>query len=79
MTDSIVFSSKQNSWILVKVPAELCVEGYEEMYATLFTHLVDKGVSEQRASQIAEAAVLKRQYPGLQYDSKLENDLLQMN
>jgi hypothetical protein len=69
-----VFTFSRNQWISVKVP--LSVQGQELYYAFLWAKLVhEKGVSEQKASIIAEATVFKRLYPGLVYGEKLESEI----
>ncbi len=64
----------RNEWITVRVPTSL--RGQELFYAFLWAKLVyEKGMSEQKASILAEATVFKRLYPGLVYGEKLESEL----
>jgi hypothetical protein len=72
MTD--VFTFSMNDWISVKVPTGL--EGQELFYASTYALLTrEKGIAPQKARVIAEAATMKRLYPGLMYGSVLERDL----
>jgi hypothetical protein len=72
----LVFS--ENEWLEVKVPA-----GYDPnwtqqdqyFYAVIWALAFRKGFSEQKASQVAEAAVFKKIYPGIQFFDSLEKDL----
>ena len=72
MTDVYTFS--MNDWISVKVPTG--IEGQELFYASTYAFLTrEKGIAQQKAKVIAEAATMKRLYPGLMYGSVLERDL----
>lgn len=44
-------------------------------YAARFVAAQESGFSEKRSAQLAEAAVSKRLYPGLEFDCILEVDL----
>ena len=72
----LVFLS--GNWIDVAIPRghdPSWIDSDKFHYATMYTAAVSKGFAEKRAASIAEAAVSKRLYPGLQYDSALEEDL----
>ncbi len=72
MSDVVTFS--KNEWISVSVPSGL--EGQELYYASMYSLLTRvKGVSQEKAIVIAEAAAMKRLYPGLVYGKMLESDL----
>jgi hypothetical protein len=68
------YTFSQNEWVQVKVPSGL--EGQEMYYASLYALLTqEKGIDAKKAMIIAEAAAMKRLYPGLQYGRMLEKDL----
>jgi hypothetical protein len=70
-----IYTFSKNEWIPVQVPSGL--EGQEMFFAFSYTLLVrEKGIDAKRALVIAEAAAMKRLYPGLMYGSLLEKDLL---
>jgi hypothetical protein len=72
----IVFS--KGEWIDVLLP-----KGYDPCwskadtfaYATLWVACIERGFDEKKASQVAEAAVIKRMYPELLYSRELEDDI----
>ena len=69
-----VYTFSNNEWLSVKVPSGL--EGQELFYASVYTSLTQvKGLPPQKARVIAEAATMKRLYPGLMYGSVLEKEL----
>ncbi len=67
----IIFSDSE--FISVKVPSGL--DGQEYFYAIQYTNLKKMGYSEMKASIIAEAAAMKRLYPGLVYGKVLEDEI----
>lgn len=69
-----VYTFSNNDWISVRIPSGL--DGQEFYYASVYTSLTqDKGIPHKKAKVIAEAAAMKRLYPGLMYGSMLERDL----
>ena len=68
----------QNTWKQIDLP-----KGYDPCwnsadmwyYATIYAAAEAKGFSSQKATILAEAAVSKRLYPGLQYDKLLEEEI----
>lgn len=75
----LVFS--KGEWIDVELP-----KGYDPnwttqdtyYYATIWALASSKGFSRQKASQLGEAAVSKRMYPGILFYSQIEKDLLSL-
>jgi predicted metal-binding protein len=69
-----IYTFSKNEWIPVQVPSGL--EAQEMFFAFSYTLLVrEKGIDAKRALVIAEAAAMKRLYPGLMYGSLLEKEL----
>jgi hypothetical protein len=72
----LVFSG--NEWIEVSLPAGYDPNWTEQdtyFYAVVWGLAFRKGFSQQKTSQLAEAAVFKRVYPGIQFFDSLEKDL----
>jgi hypothetical protein len=73
-----VVTITQNGWAYVPLPKG-CDPTWSEadrlFYGSKWIAARDLGFSEQRAQQLAEAAVSKRLYPGLEFDRGLERDL----
>jgi len=70
--------SKTNQWIQVAIPDgldPLWLNGDIFHYAAMFVAAQEKGFSQSRAEQLAEALVNRRLYPGIVYHSDLEKDL----
>jgi hypothetical protein len=69
-----VLTFSKNDWVSVRIPSGL--DGQELYYASVYASLTqDKGVDVKKAKILAEAAAMKRLYPGLMYGSVLERDL----
>ena len=69
-----VYTFSKDNWIPVIVPYG--IDGQELYYASVYALLTNvKGIPDKKASIIAEAAAMKRMYPGLMYGSVLERDL----
>ena len=69
-----VYTFSKDNWIPVIVPYG--IEGQELYYASVWALLTQsKGIPHPKASVIAEAAAMKRLYPGLMYGSVLEREL----
>ena len=71
--------SNTNTWISVAAPKghDPCWNSSDVWrYSALWVMAKEKGFSEQRAEQVAEAIVNRRLYPGLVYQKDLENDIL---
>lgn len=73
-----VLTMSKGSWVAVETPTSF-QGGDAFYYACVWAFLVrEKGMGPTRATQIAEAAVYQRQFPGLVYDGSLGNDLLRL-
>jgi hypothetical protein len=69
-----VYTFSKDNWIPVIVPYGL--DGQELYYASVWAFLTNvKDIPDKKASVIAEAAAMKRLYPGLMYGSVLEREL----
>lgn len=75
----------QNSYVFIKgdwrevsMPAGSSYSFADSLtFANLWAHAVyEKGVKEEIATQLAEAAVFKRLYPGVKFHTSLEEKLL---
>jgi hypothetical protein len=72
----------ENQWVDVTPPVghDPCwVEGDMFFFAIAWLSARGKGFPKTRATQIAEALVSKRLYPGLGYDKELEGDIQSLN
>jgi len=70
--------SKTNQWLKVPIPNGLDPLWLNEdilHYAAMFVAAEEKGFSQTRAEQLAEALVNRRLYPGIVYHTDLEKDL----
>ena len=70
--------SKTNQWLQVAIPNgldPLWLNSDIFHYAAMFVAAQEKGFSQSRAEQLAEALVNRRLYPGIVYHSDLEKDL----
>jgi hypothetical protein len=79
MNARLVFSAGR--WLQVKLPVghdPAWTQADTWTYAVAFASGMQKGLTEKRAEQVAEAVVSKRLYPGLQYSRELEEDIFQM-
>jgi hypothetical protein len=47
----------------------------EYIYAAAYMSAIRQKIGEKRASQLAEACVLRRLYPGLRFDARTEEDI----
>lgn len=67
-----------SGWTSVSLPKGIdptWSESDNYFYAARFVAAQESGFSEKRSVQLAEAAVSKRLYPGLEFDRVLEADL----
>jgi hypothetical protein len=71
----VILTMSKGSWVAVETP--VAFQGGDAFYyACVWACLVrEKGIAPMRATQIAEAAVYQRQFPGLVYDGALGDDL----
>jgi hypothetical protein len=71
----LVFSN--GKWVSVPLPIDSWTEEYIWYYSTIYAACLAKhtNISPQKASSIAEAAVYKRMYPDLSYNTVLEGEL----
>jgi hypothetical protein len=79
MKTRVVFSAGR--WLQVKLPIghdPAWTQADTWTYATAFAAAVQKGLTEKRAEQVAEAVVSKRLYPGLVYPRVLEGEILDL-
>lgn len=70
----LVFSG--GNWISVRIPLNPCWSPSDTWYyATMWAAGVRKGLDEKKATVLAEAAVTKRMYPEIVFDSVLEKGI----
>ena len=65
-------------WISVNLPIgrdSSWTVSSEWMYANAWASGVASGMTEERAEQVAEAIVIQRLYPGVEYDKSLTSDM----
>ena len=65
-------------WVDIQMPSPLDKSWSQDdhfTYVSIFIKCRKMGVNEENASQIAEAAVFKMKYEGLQYDSSFEKQI----
>ena len=77
MNTRVVFSAGR--WLQVKLPVghdPAWTQADTWTYAVAFAAGMQKGLTEKRAEQVAEAVVSKRLYPGLVFPRVLEEDIL---
>jgi hypothetical protein len=70
----------KGEWRQIQMPAGSSYSFADSLaYANLWAHAVyEKGVKEGIATQLAEAAVFKRLYPGVKFHTGLEEKLLEI-
>jgi hypothetical protein len=71
----------QNVWKRVRIPKghdPSWVEADFLYYARCWASAQEKGFSDKRSEQLAEAFVSKRLYPGITYEKELEKDILSL-
>ena len=77
-TNTRLILSKSNQWVQVPIPKGLDPLWLNEdifHYAAMFVGAQEKGYSDKRSEQIAEALVNRRLYHGIVYHTDLEKDL----
>lgn len=77
MKDCLIMS-KDNTWISVPVPKgldPLWMNGDIMYYSAMRVAAQERGYSEKRSGELAEALVNRRLYPGIVYHLALEEDL----
>ena len=70
--------SKDNTWISVPVPRgldPLWMDSDVFYYSAMFVAAQERGFSDKKSGELAEALVNRRLYPGIVYHSALEEDL----
>jgi hypothetical protein len=70
--------SNTNSWVSVPIPNGLDPLWSESdilHYAAMFVGAQERGFSDARSEQLAEALVNRRLYPGIVYEKTLQSDL----
>jgi len=74
--------SKTSTWLHVPIPKgldPLWLPSDVYHYAAMFVAAQEKGFSDKRSEQLAEALVNRRLYPGIVYQKELEGDLAQLH
>jgi hypothetical protein len=69
----LVFSN--GKWVSVPLPIDSWTNEYTWYYSTIYAACLEKNKDKEKASSLAEAAVYKRMYPDLSYNTVLEGEL----
>lgn len=75
----LIFS--QNEWIEVELPLGHDPNWTEQdtyYYGVIWALACRKGFTTQKARELAEAAVSKRVYPGIIFNTRIEHDLISL-
>lgn len=70
-----VYVFRKDSWhqILLPVDIESWTPEERQLYGSLVLSYQEKGLSKQKAEQLAEAFVYQQKYSGLQYSGELSS------
>jgi hypothetical protein len=78
MNSVLIFSPSSMDWLTISIPEGHTMDWSSSecmYYGTLFALASQNGFDRKRAVILAEAGVSKRLYPGIIFDSGIEDDL----
>lgn len=70
-----VYVFRKDCWhqILLPVDSEAWRQEQKQIYGSLVVSYLEKGLSKQKAEQLAEAFVFQQQHHGLRYSNQMES------